>query len=255
MFNSERFHFEILSVLSMSFGASTRYSPARKHNALIFRKSGTAEVVHEQESYSLTKNDVAFIRKGYDYTITTTTEEEVIIVHFDADVKNGADFIRFNAKRPELFRSLFESLLLVWTQKPLGFVYKLDALFSSVLEQIERQTTETYAGLLELSIQRAIDEMHLQFSNPDFSIEKLAAFTGYTPSYFRRAFKRFTGKSPVEYLISIRIEHAASLLSSGYYTVEQVATACGFESSKYFSTFFKTHTGTSPSKVIYKAYQ
>ena len=109
MFNSERFHFEILSVLSMSFGASTRYSPARKHNALIFRKSGTAEVVHEQESYSLTKNDVAFIRKGYDYTITTTTEEEVIIVHFDADVKNGADFIRFNAKRPELFRSLFES--------------------------------------------------------------------------------------------------------------------------------------------------
>ena len=252
MFNCERFNFNILSVLSLSFAPSTRYSPKREYNVLVFRKNGVANLTHEQKSYVINKNSVTFIPKGYDYSISTTTSEEVIVIHFEADIQNGKDFLTINANRPEILYSLFEECLLAWAKKPIGFIYKLDSLFSAILQQIECLSVEKYSSLLEVNMQRAVDEMHAQISNADLSIEQLAKLTGYTPSYFRRAFKRFTGKAPIEYLIDIRIGHATSLLQSGYYTVDAIAELCGFESSKYFSTFYKARTGVSPSKMLPK---
>ena len=252
MFNAERFYFKILSVLSMTFPPSTRYSPSRAYNVLVFRRYGNAQLVHNQETYHLTANNVSFIPKGMDYTITTATEEDVIVIHFDADIENGKNFLNLSVQRPEQLFSLFEKSLVAWSHKPIGYVYKLDALFSSILEYLERQSAENYANLLELTLQRTIDEMNIQLCNPELSIEKLAAYAGYTPSYFRRAFRQLTGKSPIEYLTDARIEHATSLLESGYYTVEHIASLCGFSSSKYFSSFYKAHTGVSPSKVIPK---
>lgn len=252
MFNNERFYFKILSVLTLKFPPSTRYSPARAYNVLVFRKNGSADLTHENERYSLSKNNVTFIPKGYDYTISTKLDEEVIVIHFEAEIENGEDFINFSAKRPEQLLSLFEQCLSAWAQKPVGFVYKLDSLFSAILENLERQAVENYTNLLELAIQRSVDQMYSQLSNPDLSIEQLANYAGYTPSYFRRAFRKFTGKSPVGFLMDIRIKHATSLLESGYYTVEKVSALCGFESTKYFSTFYKQHTGVSPSKIIPK---
>lgn len=252
MFKNERFYFKILSVLTLKFAPSTRYAPPRAYNVLVFRKSGNADVIRQDQLYSLSKNNVTFIPKGYDYTISTKLDEEVIVIHFDAEIENGKNFINFTAKRPEQILSLFEQCLSTWIQKPVGFTYKLDSLFSAILENLERQAVENYTSLLELAIQRSVDQMHIHLSDPELSIEQLASYTGYTPSYFRRAFRRFTGKSPIDYLMELRIEHATSLLEAGYYTVEQVAAFCGFESTKYFSTFYKQHTGVSPSKIIPK---
>ena len=250
MFNNERFSFKMLSVLSLTFKPSSRYSPKREYNVLVFRKSGLADLTHAQQTHTLTKNNVTFIPKGYDYTITTKTNEEVVVIHFDGDIENGKEFKNLNSNRPEILCSLFEDCFNTWTKKPIGFVYKLDSLFLAILQQLECQSVEKYSSLLELSIQRAVDEMHLQISNADLSIDQLAQYTGYAPSYFRRAFKRFMGKSPIEYLIDIRIEYATSLLQSGYYTVDKTAVLCGFESTKYFSTFYKSRTGVSPSKML-----
>lgn len=250
MFNSERFQFDILSVHSLNVFPSTRYSARKTYNALIFRKNGTADLIHDRNRYSLTKNSVTFIPKGYDYTITTNSEEDLIIIHFDAEIKNGKDFFTVNLSRPEKLLSLFEKILETWKQKPVGFVYKLDSIFSSILESLERQSIEKQLSLLELTIQRAVDQMHVQLGDPELTIDKIALHTGYTPSYFRRVFKKYVGMSPVEYLIKIRIEYATSLLESGYYTVDKTAFLCGFISTKYFSTFYKQRTGVSPSKVI-----
>ena len=94
--------------------------------------------------------------------------------------------------------------------------------------------------------------MHIQLSDHELTIEKLASIAGYCPSYFRRIFKQVTGQSPQDYLIRIRLEHATSLLESGYYNVEQVSLLCGFDSTKYFSTAYKNASGVSPSKIIPK---
>ncbi len=253
MFNNEKFPFEVLSVLHMNFSASERQSPPRPYNVLVFRHRGNAEIVNGKERTRLTKNDVTFIPLGYEYTIHTQEDEEVTVIHFRANIQSGKSVKVLHARRPEVFTSLFEKALQCWHNKPLGYVYRIDSLLLSIFENLEKQSVEENNDSLYLNVQSAIDEMHTEFASPDFSIERLAAHTGYCPAYFRRIFKQITGKSPQEFLMNLRIQHAVMLLESGYYNVEQVSEQCGFESAKYFSTAFKAIVGAPPSKMIPRA--
>ena len=252
MFNSERFDFKILSVLRLTFPISKRYSPGRPYHALIFRTRGKAEVAQGDDRIRLGKNDVTFVPEGCEYSINTFSEEEVIVIHFTATVSEPRNITNMHATHPESFATLFEKLLLAWQTRPCGFVYRMDALFLSILEQIERQSKELHTDSLEFRIQHSVDVIHENIANTSFSIDSLAAEVGYCVSYFRRTFREQMGVSPKEYLIDLRIRHAIALLESGYYSVEQVAELSGFAYAKYFSTIFKRVTGRTPSSCLSK---
>ena len=250
MFNSERFDFKIQSVLRLNFPISCRYSPKRTYNALIFRIHGKAEVVKGDDVIRLNKNDVTFVPEGCEYSINTLSDEEVIVIHFKASFNELPPISNIHSIRPEKFAILFDKLLSAWKTRPCGFVYRMDALFLSILEEIERQTIEMHSDSIEFRIQNSVSIIHENIANSSFSIESLANETGYCVSYFRRVFHEEMGVSPKEYLIALRIRHATALLESGYYSVEQVAELSGFDSAKYFSTLFKRNTGRTPSSYF-----
>lgn len=250
MFNSERFDFKILSVLQLRFPISDRHSPARSYHALIFRICGKAEVVRGDDRIRLSKNDVTFVPKGCEYHINTLSDEEVIVIHFHADFAQTPRICNMHSTYPDAFVSLFEKLLLTWQNRPCGSVYRMDALFLSILEQIELQSAEMHMDSFSARIRHCVDTMHANIANPALSVDILAAEAGYCPSYFRRIFHDEMGVSPKKYLIDIRIRHAVALLESGYYSVEQVSELSGFTDAKYFSTAFKRVTGKSPSSYL-----
>ena len=111
MFNSERFDFKILSVLRLFFPASTRFLPAKPYHALIFRVHGKAEVVKGGDRIRLNKNDVTFVPKGYGYNINTITDEDVIVIHFNASFSKTPSIAFIHSTHPDVFVSLFEKLL------------------------------------------------------------------------------------------------------------------------------------------------
>ena len=45
----------------------------------------------------------------------------------------------------------------------------------------------------------------------------------------------------------MRLENAKALLRTGYYSVTETATRCGFDSVSYFSYTFRRETGVTPS--------
>ena len=59
--------------------------------------------------------------------------------------------------------------------------------------------------------------------------------------------KTYTGKSPQDFVRTIRLEKASSLLRQGH-SVTEVSILTGFDNPKYFSTVFKKYFGISPSK-------
>ena len=252
MFNNERFDFKILSVLRLKFPVSSRYSPARSYHALIFRIHGKAEVIKGDDLIRLSKNDVTFVPEGYEYNINTLSEEEVVVIHFKASFKKTPSVTNMRSTHPEKFALLFDKILVAWQTRPCAFVYRMDSLFLSILEQIERQTIEMHSDSLAFRVQHSVDLIHENIANSAFSVEDLAAEVGYCVSYFRRVFNTEMGVSPKEYLISLRIRRAIALLESGYYSVEQVAELAGFKSAKYFSTIFKQVTKKTPSSYLSK---
>lgn len=93
-------------------------------------------------------------------------------------------------------------------------------------------------------ISEAISKMNTRFREKLF-IPDLAREAGMSESSFARHFKQATGETPVEYLLKLRLQDAATLIGSGM-SVSEAAYAAGFSDSNYFSRIFKQKYGVSP---------
>lgn len=65
-------------------------------------------------------------------------------------------------------------------------------------------------------------------------------------STLNRNFVRATGETPMRYLLKLRLEHAASLLTHTDTSITEIAVASGFEDSNYFSRAFRKVYHLSP---------
>ena len=59
---------------------------------------------------------------------------------------------------------------------------------------------------------------------------------------------QYTGVTPMQYIISLRIQQAQRLLGTSEYNVTEVSSLVGYDNPLYFSRLFKKQTGMSPSE-------
>ncbi len=84
-------------------------------------------------------------------------------------------------------------------------------------------------------------------TNIDLQVLSQKLDIGY--SYFRKMFKIYTGLSPRQYCIDLKIMRAKELILSTNLTIKEIAYKLSFDSIHYFSRFFKLKTGVSPSSL------
>jgi transcriptional regulator GlxA family with amidase domain len=79
-----------------------------------------------------------------------------------------------------------------------------------------------------------------------FTLEGLAKEADMNANYFTRAFKKLFRKSPKEYMIQTRIDHAAYLLRNTNMQIKQIAKHLGYEDPAAFSKQFGNEMKESP---------
>lgn len=80
----------------------------------------------------------------------------------------------------------------------------------------------------------------------ELSTEQLAEAMNMSRSNFYRKIKGLTGMTPGEFLITVRLDYAAELISKGGYRINEVCTMSGFKSLSHFSRTFQKKFGVSP---------
>ena len=87
------------------------------------------------------------------------------------------------------------------------------------------------------------------------SVEEIARSSYLSTTYITKIYKEMTGDTPINYLISLRMEKALEILKEGHFSIQDVAKRVGYDDPYYFSKLFKKRFGLSPSAYKRKVQQ
>jgi AraC-like DNA-binding protein len=93
---------------------------------------------------------------------------------------------------------------------------------------------------------RAKDLIDARYREP-LDVPALARAAHLSPAHFSREFRRTFGETPHQYLLTRRLERAASLLRTTDRTVSDVCFLVGLRSVGSFTTSFRRIYGRSPA--------
>ncbi|MEI8146004.1 MAG: cupin domain-containing protein [Alphaproteobacteria bacterium] len=103
-------------------------------------------------------------------------------------------------------------------------------------------------GVADDHIMQALELMHANPGRP-WSVDMLAEAVGMSRSRFSERFHDLIGSAPINYLIELRMQKAASELTSTPATVKAIANRVGYHSPAAFSRAFTTRYGRSPREL------
>lgn len=145
---------------------------------------------------------------------------------------------------------------IITAAKEKAFAYEIDLkcnmlmLLKQILSDVRLHISIKGSGNTEnLS---AITQYILDNYQTDIDFNSLCHMYGCSYSHFRKLFKLYSGKTPNEFLIDVRIQKAVELLYTRQYSVTDVAFMVGYTDSSYFSRVFRKRKGCSPTDFVYQ---
>lgn len=97
------------------------------------------------------------------------------------------------------------------------------------------------------TVKKYVDE---HFSDCDFSLDNMSKLLSYNKKYISYIFKKNFNTGIIEYLNTIRVQNACTMMQQGFTSVSDIAEKCGYRDSQYFSRIFKSKTGLAPKKYM-----
>lgn len=227
---------------------------------LLYIASGRAHFHFGEKEEIVTAGHMVFYRpkEPQKYEYYGADQTEVYWVHFTGG--NVTNLLRSygltNDKKvfycgsdleyKNLFRAMIQELQMCREDYP----EMLEIYLRQIFIKLHRYLN-TVSRVDNSQIAEEIDKATMYFSehyNEDICIEEYAKRHSMSTSWFIRNFKQYTGSTPMQYILSIRLHNAEALLKSNQYNVSEIASIIGYDNPLYFSRIFKKAKGLSPSE-------
>ena len=109
----------------------------------------------------------------------------------------------------------------------------------------EEITAKSKLALLRPEVRDIVRRMEGAIENP-VPISVLADEVNLSQRHLVRLFRHALGQPPAQYYLTIRLSHAARLLTQTSLSISEISNACGFGSITRFSTAYRSIRGVSP---------
>ncbi len=233
------------------------YSKGRNKYGLIYCEDGCAH-------YHFPKKGIVRINKGelllvkqYPYiaygiedfkhlVINFTVDEESSFGDMSREITGNTDPILLSTPNSREYHIGMEKICETFLKGKIGHhMEAVSELYSVINKFMFEKTMDTMDKSSYKEVLPAKIYMEENFAK-SISISLLANLCCMSETDFRRKFNSVFNVSPINYLNSVRLNHAKAYISGGIYTVREVAGKSGFGDANYFSRFFKKHTGLTP---------
>jgi AraC family transcriptional regulator len=106
-----------------------------------------------------------------------------------------------------------------------------------------------YGGLPRAKLVRAVEYIQDQLGT-DLTVSGIAQAVGMRRNRLTRLFKQSTGQSPYQYVVEARVRKAKELLTTGKFTISEVALHVGFADQSHLTRHFKRAFGLPPKRLL-----
>lgn len=148
----------------------------------------------------------------------------------------------------EIAKNYLQIIDLIDGEKP-GFQYIASGKIVQILGQII--ASKKYHSFEGKAIENQIKQAKLiilENLNHPIPQEEIARIVGMGYSLFRKKFKEYTGISPAQFQIQLRLNNAKEQLITSGKSLKEIAHGLGFDTLDYFCRLFKQKTGFTPSE-------
>ncbi len=123
------------------------------------------------------------------------------------------------------------------------------SLFNIILLLVSRQQQESEKTTTSIpeEIEAAVAYFNENY-NTKVSVDDYAESLHISTNWFIRNFKQYMKISPAQYILSLRMVNAQSLLENTEYNIGEIAEIVGYDNPLYFSRVFKKEYGVSPAQ-------
>lgn len=230
-------------------------------NMLFLARSGHGKLLVDGLPYTIAPFFVCHAGKDAVVDLMTAAEPiEYIAIYYRAELMRSSedelgspgderDWLRLPfgfspAKRVSLHQ-IVEQIERKWSARQGLESFHANALLQSLLYELLKQLqTDGYQTPSEaVSIVTKHIEAHY---NKPLKLEAMAELVHCSSRQLQRWFKQQRQLGPMEYVIKVRMGHAARLLKHTAATVQEIALSIGYRDMYYFSNAFKKYYGTAP---------
>lgn len=251
----------LLYVSSAKYGGDWHSTP-HTHNftELFYVIGGVGQFFIEGEIHPVSENDLVIVNPYYEHTEISFNANplEYIVLGVEGleivssdDPENRYCIVNFQDFHKNILFYLQSMLKEIETKTP-GYEIICQDLMNILAILIMRQTNfsatmspaKKSSPRLCATIKKYIDEHYRE----NISLDTLAKLTNVSKYYLIHTFTAEYEISPINYMISRRIEEAKHLLKNHDYNLALISHTVGFSSPSYFSQAFKKATGMTPNE-------
>ncbi len=117
-------------------------------------------------------------------------------------------------------------------------------------EFLSKPVEKKIKSIDERFLAKVLEVIEKHISEEEFSIEDCSSEVGFSRTHFHKKLRALVGKSPSQYVRTVRLYRAKHLIEEEKGNVSEVAYSVGFSSPSYFSRCFKEEFGYPPSNIL-----
>ena len=249
---------KLLNVASYRYGGDWNSLPhTHNHTELFFIVSGKGQFLIQDQTFPVAVNNLVIINPNVLHTEASFNAQplEYIVlgisgVELATDANSNGQFCILDHFESMEISSCLRNILREMELKNTGYEDICRAYMEILIIRLMRNIAVTIPGDPQViptnrqcvAVKRYID---LHFKEP-LTLERLSEEAHMNKYYLSHVFKREYGVSPINYLISRRIDESKYLLTETDLSMSQIAQILGFSSLSYFSQVFRKSQQISP---------
>lgn len=251
------YHIQSFSVFTCDARSFTRRSDFDSY-LILYTYEGNGILEYENQTYHLASGDGFFIDcKKNQFYKTEGTLWKYSALHINGPLlpelyphylQSGSPV--FTQPPTGSYQTLLEQLLLIYDHKNIHRDWQASDCISHIITNLlgmPRGTSKNISGDIPENIQYLIKYMESNYTSP-LSLDFLAEFAGLSKYHLSRVFKKYTGFSPNDYLIQLRLEHARDILLSTTLPASKISHMVGIHDINNFINLFHKKMGLTPGE-------